>query len=108
LLRGKPFVCLFVFPGKLFRLFQCQASLILQVVQGLCCLHSKGFIHRDIKSDNILTNWQGDIKLGTIFALFMFYPLPNNAADFGFSAHLENSDAKRTSIVGTAYWMAPV
>lgn len=36
----------------------CKYSLV-----GLNFLHQRGIIHRDIKSDNILMNSQGDIKL---------------------------------------------
>lgn len=39
------------------------AAVCKEVLKGLQHLHSKGVIHRDIKSDNILLSQNGDIKL---------------------------------------------
>ncbi|NWV27358.1 PAK3 kinase, partial [Origma solitaria] len=60
-------------------------------LQGLNFLHSNHVIHRDVKSRNILLRTDGSVKL----------------ADFGLSAQLTPEQTKRSSVVGTSWWMAP-
>lgn len=43
------------------------ASVCRETLRGLQHLHSKGVIHRDIKSDNILLSMEGNIKLSMFF-----------------------------------------
>lgn len=70
---------------------QCVTRIAVNVLNGIAYLHSLDIIHRDIKSDNVLLNSRGEIKI----------------ADFGFSVKLESAAAKRKTVMGTPYWMAP-
>ena len=66
--------------------YVCRESLM-----ALAFLHRQHRLHRDIKSDNILVNKEGVVKI----------------ADFGFAINLTEEQNKRRSVVGTPYWMAP-
>lgn len=46
------------------------AAVCRETLKGLQHLHSKGVIHRDIKSDNILLSMEGNIKLSKCLDLF--------------------------------------
>ncbi|XP_051764750.1 serine/threonine-protein kinase 10 [Ctenopharyngodon idella] len=62
-----------------------------QTLQALSYLHQHYIIHRDLKAGNILLTMDGQVKL----------------ADFGVSAKNDNTLQKRSTFIGTPYWMAP-
>lgn len=86
------------------------AAVSRETAQGLEHLHRHGVIHRDIKSDNVLLSMVGDIKLSESSDLELEPTVvySSSAADFGFCAQISDpAHAKRTTMVGTPYWMAP-
>jgi p21-activated kinase 1 len=86
------------------------AAVCREITQGLEHLHEYGIIHRDIKSDNVLLSPTGDIKLSTYHGLLFWYDDLTLAAlaDFGFCGQISDPmKGKRTTMIGTPYWMAP-
>lgn len=96
-----------------------------QVLQALEFLHANQVIHRDIKSDNVLLGMDGSVKLSKIeirptykenicsrdggfhWSQKQKTPFSLPAADFGFCAQITPEQSKRSTMVGTPYWMAP-
>ncbi|KAF9040540.1 kinase-like domain-containing protein [Panaeolus papilionaceus] len=67
-------------------------SFAAQILDGLQYLHSKGIIHRDLKSENVLVEPHGVCKI----------------SDFGISKNVNQNNAERFTLMkGTMNWMSP-
>ncbi len=65
-----------------------------QVAEALGYLHGQGYLHRDVKPDNVIVDGAGDVRLCD---LGFSVPIPKHGAD----------GAKAATAVGTAGYMAP-
>ncbi|EPS44672.1 hypothetical protein H072_1337 [Dactylellina haptotyla CBS 200.50] len=65
--------------------------IVRETVTALAFIHKFGVIHRDVKAANILVGNNGRVQL----------------CDFGVSALVQNPQTKRSTFVGTPWWMAP-
>lgn len=60
------------------------------LVNTISYIHSKGCIHRDLKPQNLLFDWEGNLKI----------------TDFGLSSRISEAQPRKT-VAGTAMYMAP-
>ncbi|KAI0755748.1 kinase-like protein, partial [Fomes fomentarius] len=70
---------------------QLMAQIAKDVVQALYYLQSRGIAHRDVRSDNLLVNRDGIVKL----------------ADFSNAVQVTKHKATCNDAVGVIYWQAP-
>jgi hypothetical protein len=80
------------------------AFIIRQVVEGLAFLHSRKRVHRDIKADNILLNFNGEVKIADLGLVEDLESLIDSADG---EIDNKNDKAKRGGMAGSCYWMAP-
>ncbi|KAJ7360825.1 kinase-like domain-containing protein [Mycena albidolilacea] len=68
-----------------------MSNICWQTCKGLAYLHSQSIIHRDIRSDNLLVDLIGRVRI----------------KGFGYCAKLTQRRPRRASMAGTPHWMAP-
>ncbi|OMJ70843.1 hypothetical protein SteCoe_31086 [Stentor coeruleus] len=65
--------------------------IFIEILKALDFMHTRYRIHRDLKSDNIMIDFEGNIKL----------------ADMGFAVQLTEERQARLTLAGTPCWIAP-
>lgn len=66
-------------------------DILTAVLKGLQAAHSAGFVHGDIKPENVLLADRGDVKV----------------TDFGLARAIEDGDHRASLLLGTAAYLAP-
>ncbi|AMD20383.1 HDL361Cp [Eremothecium sinecaudum] len=78
-------------------------NMMLQIFEGINYIHCKKFMHRDIKTANILLDHKGILKIADFGLARNYYGPPPNLKYPGGAG----VDAKYTSIVVTRWYRAP-
>ncbi|EJS41229.1 sgv1p [Saccharomyces arboricola H-6] len=78
-------------------------NMMLQILEGLNYIHCAKFMHRDIKTANILIDHNGVLKLADFGLARLYYGCPPNLKYPGGAG----SGAKYTSVVVTRWYRAP-
>mmetsp|Transcript_29418 Transcript_29418/g.32714 ORF Transcript_29418/g.32714 Transcript_29418/m.32714 type:complete len:316 (-) Transcript_29418:174-1121(-) len=74
-----------------FVLLSTYKSIIRQILGALVAIHAAGYVHRDVKVENILVDYAGCVKL----------------ADFGFAVTVDKALKGASNVAGTRYYMPP-
>ncbi|KAK5781602.1 cyclin-dependent serine/threonine protein kinase SGV1 PWA37_004496 [Arxiozyma heterogenica] len=78
-------------------------NMMLQILEGLNYIHCSKFMHRDIKTANILIDHNGILKIADFGLARLYYGPPPNLKYPGGAG----SGAKYTSVVVTRWYRAP-
>jgi len=74
---------------------ECQARpIIQQVLEAVAAMHQRGWVHRDLKLENVIT----DTRTGKLVSQII---------DFGFAVRQTEAGAHCQGVIGTAHYVAP-
>ncbi len=89
--------------------FQDVVDIVIQVLAGLSAAHEKGFLHRDIKPDNLfIAERRGQAPTVKVLDFGVSKPMRDDAMVASVAASEDEVDLTRTGMVmGTPYYMSP-
>ena len=101
--------------GNLVKLFKClEDTLVIRiltdVVEGLAYMYQKGYIHRDLKPDNLMVYCSTSSQGATPAEIFSHAGNRIVISDFGIARAIRNSEGDGNSaqtILGSVQYMAP-
>ncbi len=114
--EGSPFIAMELVEGRSLRdILDCSPILPLeqlldisiQIAEGLAEAHSCGFIHRDLKPQNVMLTEQGRLKILDFGLAKAVQAAQPGEGDVGKTATLPQELTKQGMIVGTLAYMSP-
>ena len=113
---GSPFIAMELVEGNSLRYILDHSKILpleqildisIQIAEGLIEAHSHGFIHRDLKPQNVMLTAQGRLKILDFGVAKAVQAAQPGEGDIGETVTLPHELTKRGMIVGTLAYMSP-
>jgi serine/threonine protein kinase len=114
--EGSPFIAMELVEGRSLRDFLDRSPILpleqlldisIQIAEGLAEAHSRGFIHRDLKPQNVMLTEQGRLKILDFGLAKAVQAAQLGEGEVGKTATLPQELTKQGMIVGTLAYMSP-
>ncbi len=114
--EGSPFIAMEFVEGRSLREILDRTQILpleqlldisMQIVEGLAEAHDRGFIHRDLKPQNVMVTKQGRLKILDFGLAKAAQAAQQGEDEVGKTATLPQELTKQGMIVGTLAYMSP-